>query len=73
VSDKKTDALLGFHMIGAGAAELAGAGILALETVARDEDLTFPFYPHPSLNEGWLEAVEALKGKAIHAAPARKS
>ncbi|HET7626757.1 MAG TPA: dihydrolipoyl dehydrogenase [Bacillales bacterium] len=71
ISDKKTDRLLGFHAIGTGAAELVSMGTLALETVARDEDLTFPLYPHPSLNEAWMEAVEALKGKAVHAAPAK--
>lgn len=72
ISDKETDLLLGFHAVGAGAVELVSQGTQALEMVARDEDVTFPFYPHPSLNEGWLEAVEALKDQAIHTAPIKR-
>lgn len=37
--------------------------------VAREEDLKFPFYPHPSINEGILEAIESLNGQAIHIPP----
>jgi dihydrolipoamide dehydrogenase len=69
VSDKETDVLLGVHVIGVGAVELITSGSIALEMVAREEDMTFPLYPHPSVNEGLLEAVEALKGQAIHLPP----
>lgn len=69
ISDAKTDLVLGVHMIGNGAVELISSGIIGLENIARDEDLMFPLYPHPSINEGLLEAVEALKDKAIHKPP----
>ncbi|MCD7036481.1 FAD-dependent oxidoreductase [Metabacillus sp. GX 13764] len=69
ISDEETEILLGIHIIGDGALELISTGITALEMAAREEDLTFPFYPHPSINEGLLEAVEALAGKAIHLVP----
>ncbi|TMW73076.1 dihydrolipoyl dehydrogenase family protein [Alteribacter natronophilus] len=72
VACSETDLLLGFHSIGAGAVELISSGITALELVARDEDLAAPYYPHPSLNENWLEAAEGLNGKALHAPPARE-
>lgn len=72
VMEKETELILGIHMIGAGAVELIGQGILALEMVARAEDLATIYYPHPSLNEGWLEAVESLTGKAIHIPPAKQ-
>lgn len=72
ISDKQTDLLLGFHSIGEGSIELISQGIQSLEMAARDEDITFPFYPHPSLNEGWPEAAEALKGLAVHAPPKKK-
>ncbi|MFE8694989.1 dihydrolipoyl dehydrogenase [Cytobacillus sp. FJAT-53684] len=66
IFDKENHALLGMHMIGSGAIELISSGVLSLEMVARDEDLLFPLYPHPSINEGLLEAAEALKNQAIH-------
>ncbi|RNA69750.1 dihydrolipoyl dehydrogenase [Alteribacter keqinensis] len=72
VVDETNDVLLGFHAIGKGAVELISNGVTALEMAARDEDLSYPYYPHPSLNENWLEAVEGLTGKAIHAPPARQ-
>jgi dihydrolipoamide dehydrogenase len=72
VLDGKTDVVLGIHMMGAGAVEMIQAGTYALEMVAREEDLSYPVYAHPSLNEAWLEAVESLSGKAIHVPPARK-
>ncbi|TLS38111.1 dihydrolipoyl dehydrogenase [Pseudalkalibacillus caeni] len=72
VSDAETDRVLGFHVMSEGAIELIDKGVLAMEMVARDEDIMYPYYPHPSLNEGWLEASEALKEKAIHIPPAKK-
>lgn len=47
----ETDVVLGFHAFGAGAVELISTGTVALEMAARDEDLSFPHYPHPSYNE----------------------
>ncbi|WP_174614332.1 dihydrolipoyl dehydrogenase family protein [Virgibacillus ihumii] len=66
VKENETDILLGVHMIGSGAIELIGTAVTALEMAAREEDLRFPSYPHPSNNEGLLEAVEGLSGLAIH-------
>ena len=72
IKNEETDLLLGFHTIGAGAVELIGTGTIALEMVGRDEDVTFPLYPHPSFNETLLEAVEGLSEKAIHIPPAKR-
>ncbi|MCM3717442.1 dihydrolipoyl dehydrogenase [Fictibacillus phosphorivorans] len=72
VIDSKTDVILGIHMMGAGAVEMIQAGTYALEMVAREEDLAYPVYAHPALNEAWLEAVESVSGKAIHVPPAKK-
>lgn len=72
ISEKEQRVLLGIHMVGHGAVELISSGITALEMAARDEDLIFPNYPHPSMNEGLLEAVEALKNQAIHIPPSLK-
>lgn len=72
VFDKDNDLLLGVHLIGHGAVELISNGIQALEMAARDEDIKFPSYPHPSINEALLEAVEAFKGEAIHSVPKKQ-
>jgi dihydrolipoamide dehydrogenase len=72
ISEAKSDVVVGVHMMGAGAIELISSGIIGLEMVAREEDLKFPFYPHPSLNEGLLEATEALQGEAIHLPPMKQ-
>ncbi|MBO8157028.1 MAG: dihydrolipoyl dehydrogenase [Bacillaceae bacterium] len=69
IMDRETDVLLGVHMIGARAAELIQSGTVALEMGARDEDLSFPFYPHPGLAESLMEAAEDLKEKGIHISP----
>jgi dihydrolipoamide dehydrogenase len=69
VTDAKTDLVLGIHMMGAQAVEMISTGTLALEMVARQEDLLFPSYPHPTVNESMWESVEDLDGKAIHKAP----
>ncbi|MET3729712.1 dihydrolipoamide dehydrogenase [Fictibacillus halophilus] len=72
VIDAKSDVVLGIHMMGAGAVEMIQAGTYALEMVAREEDLAYPVYAHPALNEAWLEAIENASGRAIHVPPARK-
>lgn len=72
ISDAKTEIVLGVHIIGAGAVELISSGAIGLEMVGREEDFAFPLYPHPSVNESLLEAVEALTGKAVHLPPAKK-
>jgi dihydrolipoamide dehydrogenase len=72
IYDEDTSMLLGFHTIGSGATELISSGVISLEMAARDEDLNFPLYPHPSYNETILEAVEGLTGKSVHMAPVKK-
>ena len=72
ISDKESDLILGVHIIGAGAVELISSGVLGMEMVARNEDLIFPLYPHPSLNESLLEAVEGLNNAAVHLPPVKK-
>lgn len=69
ITHLENETVLGVHMMGEGAIELISSGILSLEMVAREEDLKFPFYPHPSLNEGLLEAMESLNGEATHLPP----
>lgn len=66
IADKKTDAVLGIHIVGPEASELAGECILALEMGATCEDIANTIHAHPTLPETIMEAAEAVHGKAIH-------
>ncbi|WP_223701861.1 dihydrolipoyl dehydrogenase [Sutcliffiella deserti] len=72
ISEEGSSIILGIHIMGSGAMELISSGSLALEMVGREEDLLFPLYPHPSINESLLESVEDLSSQAIHKAPVTK-
>ncbi|MEB6549509.1 FAD-dependent oxidoreductase [Heyndrickxia sporothermodurans] len=71
VVDEETNRILGTHIIGEGAIELISTAVIGGEMVARDEDFLFPTYPHPSMNEAILEAMEDTLGLSIHQAPKR--
>lgn len=73
VVDVKTDIIVGMHMIGEGAVELSSTFVQLLEMVAKVEDVTFPNYAHPSVNESLLEVLEAMTGYAIHVPPRVKT
>ncbi|HKD99981.1 MAG TPA: dihydrolipoyl dehydrogenase [Planctomycetota bacterium] len=66
VADKKTDAVLGIHIVGPEAAELAGESVLALEMGATTVDLASTIHAHPTLPETIMEAAEAVHGRAVH-------
>jgi len=71
ISDSTTDIIAGIHMIGEGAIEMSGSFVQLLEMAAKEEDIKFPAYAHPGLNEVLLEATEGLIGQAIHAGPSK--
>ena len=66
VGDQETDALLGFHMVGANAGELVSEAVLAIEMGATLEDIALSQHAHPTLAEGIMEAAEQAHGRAIH-------
>jgi dihydrolipoamide dehydrogenase len=67
VADKKTDLVLGVHIVGPEASELIAEGSLAIEMAAKVEDLAATIHAHPTLPEAVMEAAEAVHGLAIHA------
>ncbi len=69
ISDSNTSIILGIHMIGEGAVEMSSSFVQLLEMAAKEEDIKFPSYAHPSYGEGLFEAVEGLVGQAIHMVP----
>jgi dihydrolipoamide dehydrogenase len=66
VADKKTDVVLGVHIVGPEASNLIAEATLAIEMGARVEDLAATIHAHPTLAEVVMEAAEAVHGKAIH-------
>jgi dihydrolipoamide dehydrogenase len=62
----ETDRILGFHVIGAHASDLAAEGAVAIEFSASAEDIARSVHAHPTLSEIVKEAALATLGRAIH-------
>jgi dihydrolipoamide dehydrogenase len=72
VADEKTDRILGMHVVGPQASELAQQGVLAMEFGGTIEDLQLMVFGHPSLSETVHEAALATDQRAIHAVNRRR-
>jgi len=57
IADKKTDKILGGHIVGPRASELLGEIVIAMEFGGSSEDLARSFHAHPTLNEVVREAA----------------
>lgn len=67
IADKKTDRILGVHMIGWGAGEIINEAALAMEYGASCEDVARVCHAHPTVSEAFREAnLSAYFGKAIN-------
>jgi dihydrolipoamide dehydrogenase len=66
IACKKTDQILGVHIIGDAAGELIAEATVAMEFKAASEDLARICNPHPTLNEAIKEASLATYFKPIH-------
>jgi dihydrolipoamide dehydrogenase len=66
VADKRYGEVLGIHIIGEGASEMAGQGVLAIQMEATLEDLSRVVFPHPTLSESIAEAARDALGQAIY-------
>ncbi len=60
ITDKKTDAILGVHIIGPEATELITEAALAIKLECTIEELTRIIHPHPTLSEAIFEAADTL-------------
>lgn len=67
LADKKTDRLLGAHIIGARASDMIAELVLAIEFKASAEDIARTCHAHPTLSEGVKEAALGLGSGTIHA------
>ncbi|MCL4150304.1 UNVERIFIED_CONTAM: hypothetical protein GTU68_040838, partial [Idotea baltica] len=66
--DKKTDRMLGAHIIGPSASELLGQSVLTMEFDGTIEDIAHTIHAHPTLSEALHEAALSADGRAIHIA-----
>ena len=66
VADRKTDRILGVHIIGPQASELISEGVVAMEFGASSEDLARICHAHPSLSEATKEAALAVDGRTLN-------
>lgn len=66
VGDKKTDLVLGIHIVSPTAESMIAEAVLAIEMGATVDDIGLSMHPHPTFAESVMEAAEALHGRAIH-------
>ncbi|MDL1913073.1 MAG: dihydrolipoyl dehydrogenase [Bergeyella sp.] len=67
IADEKTDEVIGFHMIGARAADLIADGVTAMEFRASAEDIARMSHAHPTYAEAVREAaLDATEKRALH-------
>jgi dihydrolipoamide dehydrogenase len=67
IADKKTDEVLGVHMIAPRAADLIMEAVTAMEYRASAEDMARICHPHPTYSEGVKEAaLSATEDRALH-------
>jgi len=66
LADKRTDELLGCHMIGPNVSELVAEIVLAFEYRASADDIGMTVHAHPTLAEATKEAALAALGRALH-------
>ncbi|RAL26544.1 dihydrolipoyl dehydrogenase [Thermoflavimicrobium daqui] len=66
IADKKTDDLLGVHVIGPHATDLISEAGLAKVLDATAWEIAQTIHPHPTLSEAFAEAALAVDGKPIH-------
>ena len=66
IADASTGKVLGAHIVGAHAADLIHEAALAMETGATVSQIARMIHAHPTLAEGFGEALEDVEGCAIH-------
>ncbi|MBL9137857.1 MAG: dihydrolipoyl dehydrogenase [Verrucomicrobiales bacterium] len=73
VIESGSERILGVGLVGHGAGELIGEGVVAVEMGATVTDLAECVHPHPTLSETLMEAAELYFGHATHAYQRRRT
>ena len=72
VYDKATDEVLGFHMVGPGATELAAEVAAVMECEGTVHEICQTVHPHPTISEVVMEAARAGHGCCVNAPKPRR-
>ncbi len=72
IIEPETERILGVGIVGAGAGELIGEGVLAIEMGATARDIAESVHPHPTLSETIMEAAEVFYGTSTNTLPPRR-
>ena len=64
LADKKTDKVLGVHIVGPRASDMIAEAVVAMEFGASSEDIALSFHAHPTLAEVMREAALAVDKRA---------
>jgi len=66
VTDKKTDRILGVHIVAPTAGDMIAEAALAIEMDACSEDWAATIHVHPTFSEALMEAAADVMGAAVH-------
>jgi dihydrolipoamide dehydrogenase len=66
LADKRSDKVLGVHILGPLAGDLLAEAVIAMEFGASAEDIARTCHAHPGMGEAVKEAALAVDGRAIH-------
>ena len=66
VFERGSERVLGVRIVGPGAGELIGEGVLAVELGARASDLAESIHAHPTLSESLMEAAQLFFDRSPH-------
>jgi len=66
LSHRRTDRVLGIHIIGARAADMIAEGVLAMEFGASSEDIARTIHGHPTFSEALMEAAMGASECSIY-------
>ncbi|MBI5205211.1 MAG: dihydrolipoyl dehydrogenase [Nitrospirae bacterium] len=67
IAEKKSDKILGAHIIGPHASDLIHEFAVAMHGGLKVKDIAETIHAHPTLSEGLMEAAEDVHNMAIHA------
>jgi len=66
IADKKTNEMLGIHILGPAATEMIEEAVIALNKNIKADEFLWIIHPHPTLSEAISESARNIYGLAIH-------